>query len=91
MDLDDLKTLLQGAQAMGGLIVTVFFLRYWRASHDRLFALFALAFGVLSVNAVAFTLLRARDEETHFLYVVRLAAFLIILYAIWDKNRAARR
>ena len=91
MDLNDLKTLLQGAQAMGGLIVTVFFLRYWRASHDRLFALFALAFGVLSANAVAFTLLRARDEETHFLYVVRLVAFLIILYAIWDKNRAARR
>ena len=91
MDLDDLKNLLQGAYAMGGLIVTVFFLRYWRASRDRLFALFALAFGVLSVNAVAFSLLRARDEETHFLYVVRLVAFLIILYAIWDKNRAARR
>ena len=91
MDYANLKTLLHGAVVMGCWVAVLFFLRYWRSSRDRLFALFALAFGVLSVNAVAFTLLRARDEETHFLYVVRLVAFLIILYAIWDKNRAARR
>jgi peptidoglycan/LPS O-acetylase OafA/YrhL len=87
MDLSTLKVLLQGALVMGDLIVAVFFLRYWRASRDRLFLLFAIAFGMLSVNAIAFTLLRAADEETHFLYVVRLAAFVIMLFAIWDKNR----
>jgi len=87
MDLVSLKTLLNGAVMMGYWTVALFFLRYWRASRDRLFALFALAFAVLGCNSAVIALLRVDDERSYFLYVARLVAFSIILFAIWDKNR----
>ncbi len=86
-----IRPLLNGATAMAWLACALFFLRFWRHSRDRLFAFFALAFTMLAGNAVAGALLYADDERRHFIYVVRLFAFLIILYAIWDKNRAGRR
>ncbi len=88
MALESLKTLLNGAVMMGYWTVALFFLRYWRSSRDRLFGLFALAFAVLGCNSAAISLLRVDDESNYFLYVARLAAFSIILFAIWDKNRA---
>ncbi|HET9450956.1 MAG TPA: DUF5985 family protein [Aggregicoccus sp.] len=90
MDLANLKTLLHGAVVMGCWVAILFFLRYWRASRDRLFLLFALAFGVMSMNWLALALLRTDDESRFHLFSVRLVAFLIILYAVWDKNRAGR-
>ncbi|WP_164008924.1 DUF5985 family protein [Pyxidicoccus trucidator] len=85
-----IRPLLNGATAMAWLACALFFLRFWRQSHDRLFAFFALAFSLLAGNAVAGALLYADDERRHYIYVVRLFAFLLILYAIWDKNRAGR-
>ena len=87
MDVTSLKTLLNGAIMMGYWTVALFFLRYWRSSRDRLFGLFAFAFGVMGANSAAIALLRVDDERSYFLYVARLVAFGIILYAIWDKNR----
>ncbi len=85
-----LRDLLQGMAAMGAWIAALFFLRFWRASRDRLFGFFAVAFGLLGLNWVLIVLLRVEDESRHLLYAVRLVAFLVILAAIWDKNRAAR-
>lgn len=69
-----------------------FFIRYWRSSGDRLYALFALAFFILGANRVLLAMYShaiAPVQEHHvILYTVRLAAFLIILVAILDKNRA---
>jgi hypothetical protein len=84
---ESLKHLLHGAAMMGYWAVALFFLRYWRGSRDRLFGFFALAFAVLGANSAAISLLRVDDERSYFLYVARLFAFGIILYAIWDKNR----
>jgi hypothetical protein len=84
---ESLKLLLNGAVMMGYWCVALFFLRYWRSSRDRLFGLFALAFAVMGTNSAAISLLRVDDERNYFLYVARLCAFGIILYAIWDKNR----
>lgn len=86
-----LRDVLQGMAAMGAWVGALFFLRFWRASRDRLFAFFALAFGLLGLNWVLTVLLRVEDESRHLLYTVRLVAFLVILAAIWDKNRASRR
>lgn len=82
--------LLSGAAAMAWLACAMFFLRFWRQSKDRLFAFFALTFTLLASNSVAGGLLDVSDERRHYIYVVRLIAFLLILYAIWDKNRAGR-
>jgi uncharacterized membrane protein YfcA len=83
--------LLNGATAMAWLASALFFLRFWKQSRDRLFAFFALTFTLLAGNAVAGALIDVSDERRYYIYVVRLFAFLIILYAIWDKNRASRR
>lgn len=76
-----------GAIAMGYAVAGLFFLRFWRKTRDRLFALFALAFIVLTLNrigSVAFT--EAGGAADH-VYWVRFAAFALILTAIVDKNR----
>ena len=88
MELSSLKVLLNGAVMMGYWTVALFFLRYWRSSRDRLFGFFALAFTVMGANSAAIALLRVDDERNYYLYVARLLSFLVILYAIWDKNRA---
>jgi uncharacterized membrane protein YcjF (UPF0283 family) len=83
----------QAIHFMLGAIVTccvvaaTFFLRFWRKTRDRLFALFAAAFFLLAVNWVALAFTR-RDEMRTALYVVRLLAFVVILVAIADKNRS---
>jgi hypothetical protein len=77
---------------MLGLIVALcavaaaFFLRFWRKTRDRVFFLFGVAFSVLAVNwgVLAFT---RKDELRTWVYVLRLAAFLVILVAVAEKNR----
>lgn len=85
-----LKAMINGGLVMACLACALFFLRFWKTSRDRLFAFFSLAFGVMSLNWMALTLLQVDDERRHYLYVIRLVSFLLILYAIWDKNRAGR-
>ena len=68
-------------------VAATFFLRFWRKTRDRLFGLFSLAFGILAMNWAALAFTRT-DEIRTWLYGVRLVAFLVILYAIIDKNRA---
>jgi hypothetical protein len=75
-----------GAIAMGYAVAGLFFLRFWRKSRDRLFALFALAFFVLSANRVG----SAVAAEADYVYWVRFAAFALILAAVVDKNRPIR-
>lgn len=77
---------LKGAVAMGFLAASLFFLRFWKESRDRLFVLFAWAFALLAINRVLLVMLQEREEITLFPYVVRLLAFAIILVAILDKN-----
>ncbi|MBI5687564.1 MAG: hypothetical protein HZC54_21040 [Verrucomicrobia bacterium] len=75
-----------GAISTGFAIAGMFFLRYWQQSRDRLFALFALAFFILACNRLLLALAPDHSENSPALYLVRLLAFLIILYAIVDKN-----
>jgi uncharacterized membrane protein HdeD (DUF308 family) len=86
-----INELISGALVMGYLIATVFFLKFYKSSRDRLFALFAAAFGILSVQRVALALTTRTAEDTVLIYVIRLVAFLIILYAIIDKNMQAKK
>lgn len=84
------KTMMNGGLVMACVACAVFFLRFWKSSRDRLFAFFSLAFAVMALNWLSLALLQVDDERRHYLYVVRLVSFLLILYAIWDKNRAGR-
>ncbi len=86
-----LNMFISGAITMAYFVVGLFFLRFWKQSRDRLFGMFALAFFILAIQRLALALTTQTSEGTVFLYVVRLIAFLIILAAIVDKNRSARR
>lgn len=76
-----------GAIAMAFWVAGLFFLRFWWDTGDRLFAIFAISFWLLGATRVALALAHHTDEEHSYLYWVRLAAFLLILLAIADKNR----
>ncbi len=81
--------LMSGAIVTGYLVTGLFFLRYWRQSGDRLFAIFAAAFWLLAAQRLALALTTQYFEDVTWLYGVRLVAFLLILLAIIDKNRTA--
>lgn len=78
---------LSGAISMGFLICALFFARFWSRTHDRLFVAFALAFLLLSLGQAMLALSGIPDEDRSALYLFRLAAFLLIIFAIWAKNR----
>ncbi len=85
-----MNNFLAGAAWAGSLGASLFFLRFWRETGDRFFAIFALAFLVLSVNWFTMTWLAPAPESRHIFYLVRLVAFVLIIAAIVDKNRSRR-
>lgn len=89
--MESLLDFLQGAAATGFLICTVFFLRFWRRTAERLFLSFGVAFAFLTVNQVFAWYLEAGDERTPYVYSLRVIGFVLILAAIVDKNLARRR
>jgi hypothetical protein len=81
---------LQGMTVMACLVIAMIFLRFWKKSCDRLFCFFAAAFALLGVNWLCLAFIHTDETET-FLYVLRLAAFLVILLGILDKNRTREK
>ncbi len=79
-----------GALAMGFCVAGLFFLRFWKETRDRLFALFALSLLVMAVNRVGLAFTGEEGSPGDYLYWVRLLAFGLILLAILDKNRLKR-
>ncbi|MGA0597657.1 DUF5985 family protein [Enterovirga sp. CN4-39] len=82
-----------GAVAMGYLIAAVFFLKFWSQTRDELFAVFAAAFALLSLEQVLIAWSGLPKEEQTWFYLIRLFAFLLIIAAILRKNtrRASSR
>jgi Family of unknown function (DUF5985) len=81
---------LSGAVVLGFLVCGLFFLRFWRRTSDELFLAFSLAFALLGLGQAMVALSTVPVEEKGALYLVRLGAFLLILFAIYRKNRTAR-
>jgi membrane-associated PAP2 superfamily phosphatase len=84
---DMLHTFLAGAVTFGFVVAAFFFLRFWRRTRDPLFAAFALAFCLLGLGQGLLAFSDVPVEERTWLYLFRLAAFLLIIYAILGKNR----
>jgi hypothetical protein len=81
---------LSGAVTMGFMIAALFFLRFWRNTRDGLFLAFALAFFLLGVVQGLLALGGVPREHSSWIYLIRLAAFVVILGAVIRKNLAAR-
>ncbi len=76
-----------GMLVTGYVVAAAFFLRFWRQTRDRLFALFGGAFALLAVQRLSLAIAVYRDMDTTPSYVLRLLAFLLFLGAIIDKNK----
>jgi hypothetical protein len=81
---------LSGAVALGFFVCALFFLRFWRRTRDTLFLAFALAFVLMGVGQSILALANIPTEERGSIYLLRLAAFAVIIIAIVRKNRGAR-
>jgi hypothetical protein len=78
---------LSGAVTFGFVIAGLFFLRFWKRTGDGLFLAFAVAFWLLGLTQALLALSNIPVEERSSLYLLRLAAFGLILVSIWMKNR----
>lgn len=85
-----LLTFLAGAAAMGYMLAALFFLRFWRDMREPLFLWFAIAFLLLGLAQALLALTNIPVEERSSLYLLRLAAFVMILIAVIRKNVEAR-
>lgn len=81
--IDVISGVLVALDAVAGL----FFLKFWRASRDRLFAMFGAAFFILGIQRLVLAVTRTAFEDQAVFYILRLLAFVIIIVAIVDKNR----
>src|SRR4051812_22953328 len=86
----NLHPFLTGAAAALNFVGALLFLRFYRKSSERLFLFFAAAFFIMALNRLAFVIYSPGNAEPVPLYFIRLTAFLLILFAILDKNRAPR-
>lgn len=82
---------LAGAVSMGFAVASLMFLKFWSRTRDGLFLAFAAAFFLLGINQALLALARIPVEERSSLYLIRLAAFLIIIAALWRVNQRRRR
>lgn len=79
--------LLNGAVVMACAVIGGMFLRFWAKSLDRLFAYFAAAFWLFGLNHLILALTDRGAEFRPYIYLIRLAAFVLIIIAIVEKNR----
>lgn len=86
--MNELHAFLSGAVTILFALAGLFFLRSWWRTRDRLFISFALAFWLLSLHQALLSLAGIPVEERSWTYLLRLAAFALIIGSIWRKNRA---
>ena len=90
--MENLNTFILGAVVMACGVSGLFFLRFWRRTGDRLFVMFAASFWLMGVNWLLLSFTDpAAETRRLLLYTIRLLAFVIIIAAIIDKNRSARK
>jgi hypothetical protein len=80
-----------GAVTLGHFVAALFFLRFWRRTRDRLFLAFALAFVLFALNQALAHILSVYHEPSSFIYALRVIGFVLILFAIVDKNLFATK
>lgn len=81
---------LAGAVALGYGLCGVGFLRLWACSRDRFFLVFAVAFWLLMLPAFS-ALWGVPEEDRAWVYMARVAAYVLISGAIIGKNRGRLR
>jgi hypothetical protein len=89
---------LSGFAAAAFLASAVFFLKFWRASREKLFLYFAGAFGLLGAERVVGAAYSSSfgyqadyvENARSWIYIFRLLAFVVLIFGIVRKNTAER-
>ena len=89
MNSHDAVLFLWGAIACACWVGALFFLKYWRRTHDRLFLFFSAAFWIFSLNWILLANTPPDYESRHWVYFVRVAGFACMIAGILEKNRGA--
>lgn len=79
-----------GLITMGHLVAGLFFLRFWVRTREGLFAAFAVAFWLLALNQTLLAVTNTVDEENSWIYMIRIASFALIIFAVVKKNFTSR-
>ena len=85
------EVFLLGVVSTSSITAGVFFLKFWKRTHDSLFLCFAFAFLIEGLNRAGTLLTEHPNEASPWTYLVRLFAFLIILSGILYKNYGTSR
>jgi hypothetical protein len=84
--MNDMAPFLAGGLVIASAIVGLFFLRYWKATSDSFFLYFAFAFWLQAGQWLYAGLARPENEYSPLAYLLRLAAYGLIVVAIVRKN-----
>ena len=86
-----MSALAPGAIVMGYALASLFFLKFWRRTRDGLFLAFSGAFLLMAATPFLTAILHIPKEEQSPFYLLRLAAYLLIIGAILAKSLKASR
>jgi len=81
---------LGGLIAMAFSVIGLFFIKFWTRTRDSLFIAFAVAFWLLAISQTLVALGVVPRGEQSWIYLLRVAAFVLIAIAIVRKNAARR-
>ena len=79
-----------GVIATASITAGMFFLKFWKQTHDPFFFSFAASFFIEGFNRTAILLLEKPNEGNPWIYLVRLLSMLLILVAILKKNYGSK-
>jgi len=86
-----IKLFVAGALCAGFAVAALFFLRFWMRTKDALFGIFSVAFLLMSANQAVAGFARVAHGEDSRAYLLRLAAFVLIIVAVLGKNAVEDR
>ena len=89
--IEALPTFMGGAIVFGYALISLFFLKFWRRTRDAFFGYFAFAFLMLGIGRVVEAIMRTNEATTPAVYLFRLLAFAIIIFAIMHKNLGSKK
>ncbi len=81
---------LRGATMMADVGIALFFLQYWKETQERLFIYFAIAFFTMSLSQVVVLFVGDAADFAPFAYLMRAAAFVLIIVGIIEKNMPSK-
>lgn len=72
---------------LANVLIGIFFFRFYRKTKDKLLFFFGTAFLLMALERVILVFVEPSRETHGSIYVIRLVAFSLIIFAIVNKNR----